>query len=467
MKKLLLTLYIFSILSVSTYAQVSDSILTLHPNFTASNYSLYQEPKNVKYTKAPVSYKPFYLSHYGRHGSRYHHNASDYEYLFETLAKADTLGKLTEVGKKVLAFTHVLYTIASPRYGDLSQIGIKQHEGIATRMSKNFAEIFKDRTVFIKNNKGIKKTKVTPHIKAYASTSGRCIVSMGAFIGKFRALNPKTEVNMVSGKSYMPFICTFDWNKIDYTKTKAYTDESDKLWQKVNPQPLLENLFNDSTYVTKNIDASTFYNRLFEITSQVPGLDKTIHSTIEKKSNVPVQFFYNLFTIEEKITRWKAQNSWWYSILGISPLIEKNNSIDSSKKILQNILDEADTIINADTLNTAMFDGETPVAATLRFGHDLGLLPLASLMQLHFANAKVSDLSTLHEQWNDFRIIPMAANLQIVFYKAKNKPILIKLLYNEIEQSLPIPCNPNSHKCPEAPFYRWDDFKNFYSKIAK
>ena len=85
-------------------------------------------------------------------------------------------------------------------------------------------------------------------------------------------------------------------------------------------------------------------------------------------------------------------------------------------------------------------------------------------MQLPIANAKVSDLSKLHEQWNDFRIIPMAANLQMVFYKAAGKPVLVKILYNEIEQTLAVPCTQN---CPAAPYYRWDDIRNFYNDLLK
>lgn len=451
-------------------AQTSDEILTAHPNFTASNYALYPEPEGVKYAKAPDGYKPFYLSHYGRHGSRYHHSEDEYKYLFETLSKADSLGKLTEAGKQALAYAHVLVTEAAPQAGDLTQVGVKQHEGIAKRMAKNFPEVFKERSITVKNDKGVKTSKVMPHVKAYASKSGRCIVSMSAFLGEFRAYNPKTPIEMVSGKSYMGFICPFDWGKLDYSKTKTYTDESDKLWQKVNTQPLLKKLFNDSAYVAKNIDASMFYNRLFEITSLLPGMDKPLLKSIENEAKVPAETFLNLFTTEEKITRWKAQNAWWYSVLGTSPLIGKTDGIDFGKNTLKNILDEADTVINTDTLNTALDEGETPVAATLRFGHDTGILPLAGLMQLPVASAKVSDLSTLHEQWNDFRVIPMAANMQVVFYKAKKaaKPILVKLLYNEIELALPIACGlEDAKKCPAAPFYRWDDFRDFYSKLAK
>ena len=437
-------------------AQVSDADLAKHPEYTSSNYLTYQEPINIKYTMVPAGYKPFYISHYGRHGSRYHHSGEEYTYLFETLAKADSAQKLTELGKQALAYAKILATDAAPRKGDLTQVGVKQHEGIASRMSKNFGEVFKDWNVGGK--------KVTPYVRSYASTSGRCIVSMAAFIGELRALNPKIKPELVSGKSYMKFISAFDWGKLDYSKVKTYTDESDKLWKNVNPQPFLKKLFNDSNYIVKNIEADKFYNRFFEIATSLQGMDKPLLDDIAQAAKVPADSFVNLFTTEEKIARWKAQNAWWYSLVGTSPLINRPDGLNFAKPTLQNILEEADEAIAVDTARKPANAGTKPIAATLRFGHDATLLPLSTLMQLPLASAKVSDLSKLHKQWTDFRIIPMAANLQMVFYKAPNKPVLVKVLYNEIEQTLPVPC---SEKCPAAPYYRWDDIRNFYSALLK
>lgn len=441
-------------LTATVNAQTSDAELLKHPEYTSSNYLVYPEPVNTNYTKVPAGYKPFYISHYGRHGSRYHHSGEEYTYLFETLSKADSAQKLTDLGKQALAYAQILANDAAPRKGDLTQVGVRQHEGIANRMYKNFREVFKDWKIGGK--------KVTPHVRAYASTSGRCIVSMAAFNGELRSLNPKIKPELISGKSYMKFISSFEWNKLDYSKTKAYTDESDKLWKNVNPQPFLKKLFNDSNYVVKNIEADKFYNRFFEIATSMQGMDQPLLDDIAANAKVPADSFVNLFTTEEKIARWKAQNAWWYSLVGTSPLIATNDGINFAKPTLKNILDEADTAIAADTSNGSA----TPIAATLRFGHDAALLPLTALMQLSVANAKVSDLTKLHEEWNDFKIIPMAANLQIIFYKAQGKPILVKILYNEIEQTLPIECKEtNKDKCPAAPYYRWDDIRKFYHAI--
>ena len=476
------------LLSAPADAQTNDAELLKHPEFTSSNYLVYPEPVNIKYTKVPAGYKPFYISHYGRHGSRYHHDSDEYKYLYKTLSKADSAGKLTELGKQTLAYAKVLATKAAPRKGDLTQVGVAQHEGIANRMYKNFGDVFKDWKVGGK--------KVTPHVKSYASTSGRCIVSMAAFIGELRSLHPKIKPELVSGKSYMKFISAFDWGKLDYSKVKTYTDESDKLWKNVNPQPFLKKLFNDSNYVVNNIEADKFYNNFFEIATSIQGMDKPLLDEIAANAKVPADSFVNLFTTEEKITRWKAQNAWWYSLEGTSPLINRPDGLNFAKPTLQNIIEEADEAIAIDTTINARGKsaGEksemratseiqaAPIAATLRFGHDATLLPLAALMQLPVANAKVSDLSKLHEQWNDFRIIPMAANLQMIFYKAAGKPVLVKILYNEIEQTLAVPCGTSderletkdertiikvSQNCPAAPYYRWDDIRNFYNDLLK
>ena len=70
----------------------------------------------------------------------------------------------------------------------------------------------------------------------------------------------------------------------------------------------------------------------------------------------------------------------------------------------------------------------------------------------------VDDPYTLYRHWADFKISPMAANLQIVFFhKKKGDPkddILVKVLLNEKEVHLPI-------ETDRFPFYRWEDFRAY------
>lgn len=465
-------------------AQTTEDELRAHPEYTASNYLAYPEPdKSVKYTKAPAGYKPFYISHYGRHGSRYHYSTDDYNYLFETLAKADSSKALSVSGKYVMLSAKILADKAANRAGDLTQKGVMQHEGIAMRMAKNFPDVFKARTVA--------KKKLPPHIDAVASTSGRCIVSMSAFVGGLKSQVPTAQIRMESGKSIMTSISNFSFDMTkNYAETAEYKAESDKLWKDISTDNFVRTIFADTAYISKNVDVSNLYNKMFEIAGSIQGMEEDNDLII----------FDRLFPKEEKIKRWKAQNAWWYSILGTCPLTG-NDGINTAKPILKNILDEAEKAI----ANATSAESSVNTVATLRFGHDTGLLPLASLMQLSVANAKVTDLSKLHEQWTDFRIIPMAANLQMIFYKKPGaKPakgaapeILVKFLYNEREVTAPIPCGDSQKpepvkpgmalaaqgpaapgvllpakpakavKCPAAPYYRWEDVQNFYGEIVK
>ncbi|MCF0222058.1 MAG: histidine-type phosphatase [Fibrobacter sp.] len=432
-------------------AQTTDSIMLANLEFTASGYLAYPEPdKSVKYTKAPAGYKPFYIGHYGRHGSRYHYSADDYRYIYETLAKADSAKALSVTGKHVLAASKILMDIAAPRAGDLTALGARQHQGIAQRMVKNFPEVFADR-------KGEKGKKVNAQVDAYASTSGRCILSMSAFLGELRAQRPKVIVHQETGKSLMAFINTFNFDITkDYGEIPAFKAENDKVWQNVSTRNFTQTLFADTAYVALNVDIGNLYNKMFEIAGSLQGMEENNALTILER----------LFTKEEKLNRWKAQNVWWYSVLGTCPLTG-NDGLNTAKPVLKHILDEADKV--AGTNATAKGAVPSATAATLRFGHDTAILPLAGLMQLSIANANVTDMTKLHQQWTDFKIIPMAANLQMVLYKAASKPVLVKFLYNEREVTAPIPCDETKlakkEKCPAAPYYRWSDVLDFYGKI--
>ena len=54
-----------------TTAQSVYSLIERDPNFAAGDYSIYPESDLPQLTPAPKGYTPFYISHYGRHGSRY------------------------------------------------------------------------------------------------------------------------------------------------------------------------------------------------------------------------------------------------------------------------------------------------------------------------------------------------------------------------------------------------------------
>lgn len=434
MKKILALLFA---VAISGFAQDRHQM--------GSNYYAYPTP-TAKYTKAPAGYKPFYLSHYGRHGSRFHQPADHYHALYNTLAKADSLGKLTDLGKSLLERAKYLDEYAAPRAGDLTQLGVAQHQGIAKRMVKNFPEVFKN----------------DAYIEAYASTSVRCVVSMAAFLEELHALKPKVEIHQESGKYLMSFISPLDFGKIiNESNTPAWQKENEKLYSHVNPTRMMRALFNDSNYIKKNVDGGDLLSKIYEIGNSLQGSPE-------------IEFnFDDLWTDEEFTARWHAQNAWWYSVLGNNPFAKKQG-LENARPLLKNVLDEADKVIAADTAKTDKTAGKKPAkktTATLRFGHDTVIFPFAVLLQLENGSMntgiETADMENLHKVWRDYEISPMAANVQFVFYKSakKGSPILVKVMLNEIEQKLPVTCDSATIKnCPAAPYYRWDDVREFYRK---
>ena len=72
------------------------------PTVALGNHQPYVYVKQ-KDSPAPWGYRPFYVSHYGRHGSRSGFNRGFDEKALFPLRKAAALGLLTPEGEKVLA----------------------------------------------------------------------------------------------------------------------------------------------------------------------------------------------------------------------------------------------------------------------------------------------------------------------------------------------------------------------------
>ena len=78
-------------------------------------------------------------------------------------------------------------------------------------------------------------------------------------------------------------------------------------------------------------------------------------------------------------------------------------------------------------------------------------------------------MEDLHNHFSIFRLIPMAANIQLVFYR-KTAPepaegpasgdILVKFLMNETETSIPLATD-----C--YPYYHWSDVEPYYRNMIE
>ena len=118
---------------------------------------------------------PFYISHFGRHGSRFLLEETEYTEVLGLMEKAEAADALTPLGKDALQRLRRVYEEAEGHAGDLSPLGIRQHRGIAERMYGAYPEVFADGRT----------------ISARSSVILRCAMSMAAFGDRLKEHNPR------------------------------------------------------------------------------------------------------------------------------------------------------------------------------------------------------------------------------------------------------------------------------------
>ena len=78
------------------------------PELSASNGVAYPVPSG-KHTAPPAGYVPVYISHYGRHESRYLLSGRDYTRPLQVLERADSAGVLSEKGREIMGKIRRMY----------------------------------------------------------------------------------------------------------------------------------------------------------------------------------------------------------------------------------------------------------------------------------------------------------------------------------------------------------------------
>ena len=386
-----------------------------------SNYLDYDRQLPTKpLTPAPKGYEPFYMSHYGRHGSRWLIGEREYTLPMGTLRNGREAGKLTPLGEETLEKLEAFHPTTIKRLGDLTTVGERQHHGIGKRMAQNFPEIFKA--------PGVK-------IDARSTVVIRCILSMIAECEELAAANPTARLHNDVSES-LQFYLNQPWDGIVRETGHSTGDKEDREYTMkwTHPERLMKELFNDQDYVYNNVGAGTLMRQLFHVACNMQSHDTELE-------------LFSLFTDDEVYDLWRQKNIGWYLDYGASP-VSKGKMPFSQLNLLKNIIETADTV--------------TRTQATLRFGHEVCVMPLACLLELDNCGVAVDNLDELDKYWRNYRIFPMGCNIQLVFYRPKKGTgkVLVKALLNEREAYLPT-------KTSQWPYYDWQDLRAYYlRKIA-
>lgn len=408
-------------MSVSLFGQNGKELLKEMPSRAGSIYHSYEVPE-IHDTKAPKGYKAFYISHYGRHGSRYHTSGKFFTTGQDVLDKAAKEGILTTTGKELKTDFDAIVAMHDGMFGELTQKGGAEHQGISTRMYNRFPQVFNQ--------------KNRQDVKCVASTIQRCIISMNFFSSTLKGINPDLNFHFYTGKRFMNYIIHESSMK-DYRKANSQTYDS-LLNVIFDPTPMLKRIFTDQEKAKKilNGKAMRFCTSVYFTGCICEDMD-----------NSDINIFKYL-TQDELYKMWIGYNAKMYLGHSNSHRYGRQAGL-AGRHLLKDIVDKADEAIAGNSK-----------AADLRFGHDTGLLPLINLINIDCQNVFVP-INEIDKYWLGFQVIPMASNIQFVFFKNKKNDVLVKILYNEKETTLP------ELKPFEGPFYKWNDLKEYFKNLYK
>lgn len=400
-------------------AAPNDSLFTLYSgNLRAYPYADNDAPVQ---TPPPAGYHPFHMEHYGRHGSRWLIGENDYKTPVRRLEAAERNGKLTPLGEKTLAVLRDVEKASHKRLGELSDKGAVQHRAIGRRMAQNYPEIF----------------TAGANVDAKATVVIRCILSMLNGLDGVQSVAP--DVNVHSDASYA------DMYFMNYDDQPAW-----KIHARVDTTVLRD-------YRNRNMVGDRYLARLvtdekFALDSVAPGLMPYLYWVLANTQSHTGQpwILPEVFSEDEARQAWRHDNGMWVLHSINSPMTDNRMPL-IQRNLLRNMIESTDTAAVS----------ATP-SANLRYGHDGILINLITLLDLNglgreFASIEEAEKAGLRS----YDLIPMAGNVQLVFYRNDAGDILVKALLNEREATLP--GTPVS-----GPYYKWSDLKEYYlDKLSK
>ncbi len=369
-------------------------------------------------TPAPKGYVPFYIAHYGRHGSRYSYSARMFTNPIAVLEKALKENNLTPSGERLLDTLTARWKTMQYKIGDLTPLGWEQHQFIGKTMVATFPAVF---------GKGSK-------VDAASSPTVRSIISMASCCEAVAKAAPKTSVYAHQGIR-------------DFQATRPNNRQNPFMY-KGPDQPYPYPLSNDEYMEARFPAYRQLLGRLFkEVDAALQGFSPSLlvydlTLLVEGRRSLPEEDRMDLdglMTEEERNGFWEVYNYMSYR--------EYYKYRTPCSAILEDMIAKADARLE---------NGVN--GADLRFGHDHCLLALLMVMNLDALGTVAPRAEEMPFWFQNFRA-PMAANVQCVFFRPRGKragDVLVKVLLNGEEM-------PVTGLTPvSGPYYRWPELRAFW-----
>lgn len=378
--------------------------------------SLTPYPSIEKAAEYPDSLVPVFINHVGRHGSRYPASSAHSLLLQKTLAAAELLGTITKLGRSLQKLNDEVIAQSNGRWGALDSVGLAEQAGIATRMFYNYTPVF--------GNGG--------RVEAISSYSPRSMMSMFSFVHQLDRLNNRLTVTTSTGRVNSKLMRPFDIDNdyLEFSKKQEWKEAYDAYFNAVCPVSAIRRVLGEGFKFADEADEKNLAITEYYVLAGLQAMG--MNAEMDK-----------YFTREEANALWSCFNLRQY--------LQRTATTVST--VPADIA--ADLVLNLVETTDAFIDGtKTETVAILRFGHAETVMPLVSLLRLPGCYYLTNYFDTVAGQWRDFEVVPMAANLQMIVFKAaKSGNYYVRVDLNEQPVKL--------RKGDDAIYYPWGELRRY------
>lgn len=364
-------------------------------------------------TEAPKGYKPVYLSHYGRHGSRTTTSKTefaDYAKVVDVLKEAQKQKLLTAAGDSLLSECVAVMESTDGMIGALTRIGEAEQHKLAELLYSEYKPVFRN---------GPK------YVRVQNSNVPRSIVSGECFVQTLTSLQSDLRFSFDTGD-----------------KIFAYIDNGADKEHRATVTHL-----RDSLAALSVSDGVEFCKHVFRkpkkglaLIGDPDEFQRMVWYVAREGAATGVQTDMFRHLPEDVVAKW-----WTDKVVDI--YMNQCNSVEfgdrrmkRAEPLVKVMLEQARQALECGT-----------VAADLKFGHDYPLVATAGYFGFDGVGGRYT-LSDLPGAWADPMNIPFASNLQMAFYRNdRTGDVLVKFVYNGKEKTIaglePV--------C--GPYYRWSE----------
>ncbi|MBQ0080443.1 MAG: histidine-type phosphatase [Alistipes sp.] len=374
---------------------------------------------NTKLSAEPKGYKAFYISHYNRHGARYAWAKETYILIRDVLEKAKKEGALTLEGQKLYDAYMDFYEIPLDDFGALVPLGAEQLYKIGEQMYRDFPEVLGGDAV----------------VSAASSPYNRVIMSMASFCNALIKSNPNIKLTQRAYHSEQVITRATPVEALPLVfyergkKSQKMEDYHSFLSRTVDVDAILSRLIKSSSVYKDKLEKEEFLFALYDVWSGY-------RSYTEKR------FLDGVFSEDERVKVWEAVNYRDYKF---------------TNERFRN--DVAPTVVDIVKRADDAIEGRSNHNADLRFGHDFVIYSLLMFLDINNFGVMPSVPEDLKDMMQNYKI-PMASNLQFIFYRNAQQDVLFKLIYNGSEATI------GGVKPVTGSYYRWSEFRDVALKLA-